>query len=288
MESTIEVDERRVATTEDEVRIRVYSPLAPVGAAGVVWCHGGAFAYGDIDMPESDWVCREFARAGRTAVSVDYSLCDPTPFETGEGPTTEAREVPVAAVQVRDCAREVLEGRIDGRVDGWFIGGASAGANLALAACRMLIDEGGPVPLGVLLAYPIVHAELPVASDEIRSACAKSAGPWPVFTDEMVRRMSLGHAGGASNFGAAYFFPGDGPLGGLPPLRIVNSEFDSLRASGELLAEQASAAGCAVEVDVEPGTEHGHLNTPDHPAAMRTMMRFLDWMDGIGDSSGDR
>src|SRR4051812_643002 len=57
-----------MATTEDRTLegphgplvVRVYEPSAPA-RTGLVWLHGGGFAGGDLDMPEADWVARQFA-----------------------------------------------------------------------------------------------------------------------------------------------------------------------------------------------------------------------------------
>src|SRR4051794_26056480 len=41
----------------------------------LVWMHGGAFRFGDLDMPEADRTSREVcSRAGAVVVSVDYRL----------------------------------------------------------------------------------------------------------------------------------------------------------------------------------------------------------------------
>jgi len=45
--------------------VRVYPAREPNGT-GLVWAHGGAFAFGDLDMPESDWVASQLAARGTT------------------------------------------------------------------------------------------------------------------------------------------------------------------------------------------------------------------------------
>ena len=56
--------------------------------------------------------------------------------------------------------------------------------------------------------------------------------------------------------------PGLADLTGLPPVRIVLSEYDDLRSSGELFAVQLAEAGVPVEATVAEGMLHGHLNMP--------------------------
>lgn len=68
------------------VPVRVYLPTTPAPDEGrpcLVWMHGGAFAWGDLDMPEAHEVARGVAgRADAVVVSVDYRLC-PVPPEFG-------------------------------------------------------------------------------------------------------------------------------------------------------------------------------------------------------------
>ncbi len=60
------------------VPVRVYGdPRSTDGAdrPALLWIHGGAFMFGDLDMPEADWTAREIcARTGGVVVSVDYRL----------------------------------------------------------------------------------------------------------------------------------------------------------------------------------------------------------------------
>ncbi|MFF1875922.1 alpha/beta hydrolase, partial [Kitasatospora herbaricolor] len=56
-----------------DIPLRRYLPEQGAGAAAtVVWAHGGGFAFGDLDMPESHAVACAIARAGREVVTVDY------------------------------------------------------------------------------------------------------------------------------------------------------------------------------------------------------------------------
>jgi acetyl esterase len=57
------------------VPVRVYDAGGGDRAGGrpcLVWMHGGAFIFGNLDMREADWTARELAiRAGAVVVSVD-------------------------------------------------------------------------------------------------------------------------------------------------------------------------------------------------------------------------
>ena len=55
---------------------------------------------------------------------------------------------------------------------------------------------------------------------------------------------------------------------------MINGDVDELRVSGEVFAATLRAAGRPVEVVVESGTTHGHLNRPDEPAFARSLSRI--------------
>lgn len=150
------------------------------------------------------------------------------------------------------------------------LGGASAGAALAAALTVRLGDGAGDKPASVVLAYPIVHPELP--TDD-------AGADWYVgFTPESVHQMNLAYAGSLAVFEDPHAFAGVADLADFPPTFIVNSENDALRASGELFARQlvASAVEC-LEV-VEPRTIHGHLSDPKSEAAQASVARIARWI----------
>lgn len=71
--------------------------------------------------------------------------------------------------------------------------------------------------------------------------------------------------------------PGLADLSGFPPTRILVSELDDLRSSGELFAQQLVSRGVPVEVTVAEGMLHGHLNIPP-VGALPEIARSLDFL----------
>jgi acetyl esterase/lipase len=72
-------------------------------------------------------------------------------------------------------------------------------------------------------------------------------------------------------------FPGDTEdLSGLPQTLIINSEYDTLRASGERYFEQLKAAGIDATQLLAEGAIHGHLNW--YPLDCNVMDETLDMM----------
>src|SRR5580658_5885239 len=219
--------------------------------AALIWVHGGGFVAGDLDMPEAHWVAVELARLGIPVLSIDYTKC------------AEGVHYPIPSDDVLDAwlwvaGHEEEFGVAPGSL---HLGGASAGANLCAGVAKRLRDTGGPAPASLVLAYPVVHAELPPASDELRAALA--ARPPEFLTPEVMRDLNLNWVGRQDLFDDVYAFPANGDVAWLPPTFILNSEADSLRSSGEAFGEALAEAGVRVLVEFEPGTLHGHLNQPD-------------------------
>lgn len=240
------------------IPLRVYEPPAPTSA--LLWVHGGGFQAGDLDMRESHVVSAELAhRASARVVSVDYRLADgvvrfPVPLDDVQAAWRALRaetpeEVPVA------------------------IGGASAGAALALAAAILERDAGARLPEHLLLAYPFAHFPNPAVDDavatELRGLPAILRFP-PASVEGMVRT----YLGRISDL-PVHALPGAAPLGGLPPTSVLVNEFDELRGSAELLLRQLAEAGVAATGYLAAGMPHGHLNrTPALPEVDRSLSFF--------------
>jgi acetyl esterase len=269
------------------VTIRAYGPVpvraqGPAGSddcvPGLVWLHGGGFAGGSLDMREADQVAREIAqRTGGVVFSVDYRLARdgvhfPVPHEDALAAwlwaTTHAGDFGVAP------------GRL-------CLGGASAGANLAVGAGMYLKDAGEPMPAKLLLAYPFLHADLPHAgdaasvssedaSDETGNDGVLAALPRILrFTADDCRGMVENYIGGPAGMASSYAMPGHADPLGLPPAAVLASEYDDLRPSAELFVEGLRQSGIAVEYRLEQGATHGYLN---HSAALGIVRQGLSFL----------
>ncbi|MEZ7754060.1 alpha/beta hydrolase fold domain-containing protein [Microbacterium paraoxydans] len=257
------------------LRVRVYSPKSPSGH-GLVWAHGGGFAGGDIDMPEADAVARAFADHGIAVVSVDYALA-PMTAEWSARLGAEKRggvHYPVPHDEMVSAFRWAATSDVASR--GWAIGGASAGGNLATGAALRLAHEGGVVPALAVLAYPTLQAVQAAPDPELRALLDGDPSA-DVFSPDFVRGMYENYLGSDPDTADVYAVPGTAEptaLASFPPTVMVNDETDELRVSGEAFARSLAAAGVKVDVVVEPGTTHGHLNRPEESAFAATIDRF--------------
>lgn len=263
--------------------VRSYLPENPTGQ-GLVWAHGGAFSFGNLDMPETHWVSAELADRGIGVVAVGYRLApmwEGNPFE----PPRPGVHFPVASEEVQFAFEWAVERAHELGVGpgNWSIGGASAGGNLAAGASMRLRDNELSTPASVVLAYPVMH-EYPPA---LRPS-ALAFGPHRTYTN-LRESIVANYVGEAENARSPYAFPaGAGHnLERLPPTLVLTSESDELRASGEQYAAELAAAGGTVLHVCEPGTVHGHLNEPDSAGAVRSIERITAWLGGTGSLLAD-
>ena len=249
------------------VPVRIYGgpAVASGGLPGLVWMHGGGFAFGDLDMREADQLAREVAaRSGGLVVSVDYRLA-------GGGVS-----FPVPHEDVLAAWFWALEhaGGLGVDPQRLCLGGASAGGNLALGAALYLKDSGRQVPAKLVLAYPFLHGELPVAGVPADSPL-QELPPILRFTADDCRAMVENYIGGPLLMASSYAMPGHADPAGLPPAAVLACEYDDLRFSSELFADGLRAAGIPVEYRLEAGATHGHLN---HSAGLRIVQRGLQFL----------
>ncbi|MER5805416.1 alpha/beta hydrolase fold domain-containing protein [Streptomyces mirabilis] len=242
------------------VSVRRYTPPNP-GTSAVLWVHGGGFLGGDLDMPEAHVVAAELAsRASAVVISVGYRLA------------TDDVHYPVPLDDVHAAWRWLRTGQA-ASAELVALGGASAGAALALASALRDRDEAlRPADL-LLLAYPFAHFPVP-ALDGATAAEMAELPPTLRFSPADIEFMVENYVGQLTDL-PRDALPGAAALHSLPPVHLLLSEYDDLRPSGELLARQLAASGGTVKPYLAVGMPHGHLNrTP----ALAEVDRSLDFL----------
>ncbi|WP_436532415.1 alpha/beta hydrolase fold domain-containing protein [Actinoplanes sp. HUAS TT8] len=248
------------------VPARLYRRPGTDAAAALVWVHGGAFVWGDLEMAESHWTGLMLAARGIPVLALDYR-------KALHGVTFPAGSDDVLAGWSWAVNHPDRLGVPAARM---HLGGASAGASLAAGVAKRLRDGQGRPPASVVLAYPAVHPEL-TGWDAAGLAAIRANRDAVYFSPEWIHDLSV-HYAGAAGLTDPYAFPGVGDLVGTPPTLIVNCESDTLRRSGELYAEQLRAAGVDTTVHLLPDAAHGTLNDPLTPAGVRTVDLLSEWL----------
>ncbi|GAB2742636.1 alpha/beta hydrolase fold domain-containing protein [Salinifilum aidingensis] len=269
----VEVVHRVVTGGDSAVPVRDYVPVRGRRARPLLWVHGGAFHSGSLDMAESHAVALAVARSGRTVRTVDYRLVPRGPVLGNRPLRPSANRYPAAADDVHAATLDLMRAA-EGPV---VLGGASAGACLAVTASLRLRD-GGELPAALVLAYGTFHAELPALPESVRARRRGALG-WLQFTPAMVRGMNVNYVGSEALLTDRLAFPGGGQLEGLPPSLLVDADRDTLRASGETFAEELRSAGVTTEHVVVPGTFHGFFSAPWSRGYRRGLAHVLRWLD---------
>lgn len=239
-------------TAVGRVPIRIYRNRDARCQALLLWLHGGGFTQGDLDLPEAHAFCAEMtSRHAVTCVSVDYSL-------TANGESV----YPAAMHEVMEVwdwmsAQTFSDG---GLMPVLAIGGASAGANLAAAACLSMESDSVPHAAPELFcgAYGVYH--------DMQSTLVEGWNentvilPQPLrFTSDVCRAMYADYVGVADEF-PGYSTPGSCDLANFPPSALVCCEFDDLAPSSIAFADQLRESGVPVSIRMAPGVLHGVLN----------------------------
>lgn len=234
-----EVRELSVAGAAGPLAARLYRPQAQAGLPLLVFFHGGGFVLCDLDS--HDELCRRLALlSGAAVVSVEYRRAPEVRY-------------PAAALDafhaLRDLAGRGAELQLD--TTRLAVAGDSAGANLAIAACRQAAQQGGPRVAYQCLFYPVTDLRCASPSyDAFADGYFLSRAMMLWFREQYLERPEQAEEPLASPLLAA-------DLAQLPPTTLLSAEFDPLRDEGEAFAERLRDAGVAVRLQRERGMIHG-------------------------------
>ena len=241
-----------VATTDmripghyGHIDLKLYSVPDPEELT--VFFHGGGWVVGSIAT--TDYLCGRLASALNAAVvSVEYHLAPEFRFPAGLEDAVSAIEWAIN-----------MSPSLGIPADKVTVSGASAGANLAAAACLQRRDNRLALPARQLLIYPVTD----VVTFDTKS-----------YMDYGKRRLGLSPAQ-MNWFRRNYVIDDESradphisinrakDLSSLPPALIVTAEFDILRSEGEAFAGRLAGAGTKVEIVAATGMVHGFLNFID-------------------------
>ena len=221
------------------VPVRLYDPAPGAAAGTLLYLHGGGWVIGDLDF--EDAALRRIAgRSGQQIISIAYRLA---PEHRCPAALDDVEAV------VRWAASDPSEAAIDpARI---ALGGASAGANLALGCALRLRDRGGPLPCFLLLMYGAYGGGAETQSSRLfgdgRFGLPKAAMDW----------FWKVYAGRADDADLDYAIPLRADLADLPPVFVNYAELDILRDDSLALVKRLRAAGTRVQHRAYPGAVHG-------------------------------
>jgi acetyl esterase len=216
---------------------RMYT-FASIGAeppACIVYFHGGAWIFGNLDT--HDCMCRMLANAsGCRVISIDYRLAPEHKFPAGvEDAFAATKWVAAKASDIGVDPAHIV------------VAGDSAGGNLAAVVCQQAKTEGPKIALQVLFC-PVVDI-----GAETQSRLDFAEG---YFLERPLMMWAGGHY---LPFGVDLKDPRLSPLratdlSGLPPTHIHTAGYDPLRDEAKDYADALERAGVKVRY-----TCHEHM-----------------------------
>ena len=244
-------------------RIRLYRATTDKQPT-LIYIHGGGWIGGSIELNES--AARAMAaKSGRHVVSISYRFAPTNPYPA-------ALSDCIAAVQWLQSGDGPVELTRHLNLQQLSIGGASAGANLALATALSLPHSTFEA---LVLFYGVFNDDMSVPSyteypDGPGMTRARMEMLFEAYDPDYVRRADR------------LVTPLKADLDGLPHTIVAAAEIDVLRSENELLAERLQSTGVDVSTWVETGVTPGIINRGRLlPAARDTLARAAEVLASI-------
>lgn len=236
-------DRTLVARDGGSFGVRIYTPRAESAVRpGLLYMHGGGWIAGGLES--CDHICRRIATDAQVVVvSVDYSLAPQHPF-------------PRALHECLDALEWLIESArsLGVTANGIFVGGDSAGGNLAAAVALSRVGAGDPPLAGQLLVYPSLDHTCSTPSGRDYEGPGLS-----IAQATACSRLYRGDADPADQLISPLLAP---RLTGLPPTLVVTAGYDCLHDEGVAYAKRLVAAGIEAELLDFPDYLHGFLSLP--------------------------
>lgn len=254
-----------------EIPVRIYTPECDGILPVIVFFHGGGWVFFHLDA--YDPICTHLCKATKCiVVSVGYRLSPEHKF-------------PAATDDCLEATRWVAEhcNEWNGDRSRIFLGGDSAGGNLATVTAMRLRDESAELPYssfpqlaGQILIYPVTDYYKPEKASYIEFAdgygLTKDAMKW--FWEKYLENES-----DATNPKATPLLAHD--LRELPPALVIVSGYDPLRDEGIAYAKRMEEAGVTVKLSVYPDMVHGFMSYLGILKQAKTAIEEIaDWMKG--------
>lgn len=238
------VEDHMIKVDSGEIRVRVYQPAGIGPFPTVVYLHGGGWVLGAIEANEL--ANRQLVlKSSAVVVSVDYRLAPDVTY-------------PVPIDDAETAVKWVLENneKLNADSNRLYIGGDSAGANIAIAVVNRFQKQAIEVA-GQLLIYPVTNLQFETDS---YNRYAESFG----LDKELMKWFGKHYtAGDNSLYENSEVSPLRNDLCDSPRTIILAAEHDVLVDEGAQYRDKLEKQGVDVSYHLISGTVHGfYSNVP--------------------------
>jgi acetyl esterase/lipase len=260
------VENLSAPSPDGSIPLRLYvSNTAPANPAGLVFYHGGGWTIGDLDG--YDVLCRQIAdESGLVVISVDYRLAPEHKFP--------AAVIDAIAATEWIAANAAKLGFDPARM---FVGGDSAGGNLAAVVSINARDQGAPKIAGQVLIYPGVDGRMSHPSHRDPETS--------VLLTHALTRYFYGHyLRSAADVDDWRVSPGHvKDLSRLPQAFVVSARADPLYDEDEEYSQRLRDAGVKVTHRSYAGQFHGFITMGRLiPEANQLVSEISQWLKRSG------
>ena len=153
-----------------------------------------------------------------------------------------------------------------------FLGGDSAGGNLAAAVTLMAKDRKYRLPKGLLLIYPVTDRRMQTTS-------MQNFTDTPVWDAKLNQTMWRCYLEGEEPFPVEYASPAEAKdVSKFPPTYMEVAEYDCLHDEGVAFCEKLKKAGVSTELHEVKGGCHGYETATNSLLVKACMNLRLAWM----------
>ncbi len=240
-EKVFQVENRNLTSKSGhQIPIRIYRPSDKENLPTLLYIHGGGFTAGNLKT--HDRPLRALAnRSGFLVIAVDYRLSPEHPYPAGLDDCFEVLQ------WLSDNAKE-----LNANVEQIYLGGDSAGGNLATVTTLMARDKKGPSINGQLLIYP--NTDLTLSSSSWEELGNKG---YVLTTEAMTANIAM-YTKDDKDINHHYLSPlKANNLSNMPETLIITGGFDPLHAEGTAYAHKLEAAKVKVTHWHYDGQIHG-------------------------------
>ena len=231
--------ERIVHSGGRQVPVRIITPKEREAQAVYLQIHGGGFYMDSAARSDTRNVLLADA-VGVSVVSVDYRLAPEHPWPAAPD------DCETAALWLLEEAENLFG------TSRLMIGGASAGATLAMTTLLRLRDRAQ--------VAPFVGAVLQFGAYDLSGASPSGR----IYADEWFIQAYAGHVADRTNPDVSPLF---GDLRGMPPTLLVVGTRDILLEDSLAMAARLAAADNEVDLRIYPEATHGFTSFPTTMAA---------------------